>query len=284
MADTVKIAGIQMASTPDTGRNIRRAHEMLDLAAERGAQIAVLPELWAYPWFVSQVDSTARNLAETEDGPIIAGMRDKARELKLCVVCPFFETNQAGDRAFNSAAMIDSQGELLGVYRKIHLPQIPGWEERSHFDRGDNGFCLFETPAGATGIQLGWDLLFPEGLRALALAGANLVIAPMAITAANDDLWQRALLSGAFANGFWLCRVSRVGSENGTTFAGASFCATPIGDFLDEPAADAEGISLWDIDSRAVSLVRREWPFLRDRQPDQYQSLSGRNDLDEEKR
>jgi len=274
MGRTVKVAGVQLAARPDVERTTKRALEMLALAASRGAQIAVLPELWAYPWFVGQLENDARRLAQPADGPLLAAMREKAATHKMMLVVPFFEIDKENGNAYNSAAVIDDKGKLSGVYRKMHLPQIPGWEEKSFFTPGDKGFCLFDSPAGPLGVQLGWDLMFPEGLRLLALGGANLVVAPMAVPAANDDLWERAVLTGAFANGLWLCRVGRAGAENGTTFAGRSLCATPTGDLLDEPMSDAEGVCIWEIDPRATPLVRRNWPFLRDRRPDQYGALS----------
>ena len=283
MGQVVKIAGIQFAAKPDVERNLRRALEMLDAASERGARLAVLSELWAYPWFVAKVDETARALAEPVTGPLLAAMCEKAAARKMFIVCPWYERDEETDKYYNSAALIDPQGQTIGVYRKIHVPSVPGWEERYYFAPGDKGFGLFETPAGKTAVLLGWDLLFPEALRAAALAGAQVILAPMAASAANDDLWQRALLSGAFANGCWLCRVGRVGRENGLAFAGASFCAAPTGDLLDEPAGDGEALLLWDIDPRAPAVVRRDWPFLRDRRPDQYGALTAPAVATEEK-
>jgi len=282
MSNKVKVAGIQLAGRMDVERNIRRAGEMIDLAVDNGAKLAVLPELWSCPWFLSQVDSAAAQMAETVDGPAITAMRAKAKEHGLYIVAPWFERDAESDACYNSAALIDDKGELAGVYRKVHVPQIPGWEERSFFTPSEQGFPVFDTPAGKLGIQLGWDLLFPEGLRALALAGATIVVAPMAVTAANNDLWQQAVLAGAFANGLWVCRVGRVGAENGVTFAGCSLCATPTGDLLDTPANDDESVSLWEIDLRAVPLVRRSWPFLRERRPEHYGSLTAVDAVDEQ--
>jgi N-carbamoylputrescine amidase len=270
----VRIAGIQFAGSPDLERNIRRAGELLDMAAERGARLAILPELWAYPWFVHGADDTAADLAQPIDGALIEALRERAGRLGLHVVAPFFELDPATGARYNAAALLTASGEIGGVYRKMHVPRLPGWEESYYFAAGDRGFPVFDTPLGKLGIQLGWDLLFPEGLRALALAGAEIVAAPMAVTAANDDLWSRVVLTGAFVNGLWICRVSRVGQENGLTFAGRSFCAAPTGDLLDEPAGDAEGVTLWTIDRRVVPMVRRDWPLLKDRRPDQYGALA----------
>ncbi len=271
---TVKIAGIQFAAKPDVARNVRRALDMLDAAAERGARMAILSELWAYPWFVARVDETARAWAEPATGPLLGAMREKAAQRQLFVICPWYERDDETGRTYNSAALIDAQGEIAGVYRKMHVPSAPGWEERHYFSPGDRGFGVFDTPAGKTAILLGWDVFFPEALREAVLAGAQLIAAPLAATAANDDLWRRAALAGAFANGCWLLRVGRVGKENGMAFAGASFCAAPTGDLLDEPASDGEAVVFWDLDPRAPAVVRRDWPFLRDRRPDQYAALT----------
>jgi len=276
MSKKIKIAGVQLAGSADRERNLRRAGDLLDMAGARGARLAILPELWAYPWFVSVLNPEAEQYAEPVNGPLIGALSAKAAQLGLYVVVPFYELDEATGARYNSAALLDDHGQVKGVYRKVHVPQIPGWEERSYFTPGNLGFGVFETPAGKVGIQLGWDLLFPEGLRALALNGAELVVAPQAVTAANNDLWQRAAQAGAFANGLWVCRIGRVGSENGVAFSGASCCASPIGDLLSEPATGAEGISLWDIDLRAVALVRRDWPFLRDRRPEVYGPPTGK--------
>jgi N-carbamoylputrescine amidase len=274
MSQKVRIAGVQFAGSPDVDRNVRRAGDLLELAARNGAKLAVLPEMWAYPWFLAAVAESARELAQPVDGPLLGALRAMAKSHKLHVVAPFFEKDAATGALFNSAALLTADGEVAGVYRKIHVPQIPGWEERSYFRPGDGGFAVFATPLGKLGIQLGWDLLFPEGLRALALAGAEIVVAPVAITAANDDLWRRVVQAGAFCNGLWVCRVGRVGSENGVHFAGGSFCAAPTGDLLDEPAGDAEGVTMWDVDRRVTAIVRRDWPMLKDRRPELYAALT----------
>jgi N-carbamoylputrescine amidase len=274
MSQKVKIAGVQFAGSPDMERNLRRAGELLELAARNGARLAVLPEFWAYPWFLRSVDEAAKELAQPANGPLLTAMREKTRACGLAAVVPFFEKDGASGAAYNSAAVIGHDGEIAGVYRKVHVPQIPGWEERSYFRPGDRGFPVFDSPVGRLGVQLGWDLLFPEGLRALALAGAEIVVAPVAISAANDDLWRCVVQAGALANGLWVCRVGRIGRENDLVFAGGSLCAAPTGDLLDEPAGDAEGVTLWDIDRRVGPMVRRDWPLLKDRRPDQYAALA----------
>ncbi len=274
LTQKVKIAGVQFAGSPDVDRNVRRAAELLDLAARNGAKLAILPEMWAYPWFIAAVDETSRELAQPATGPLLTALRAQAKARRLFIVAPFYERDEATGAHYNSAALLGDDGEIAGVYRKIHVPQIPGWEERHYFNPGDRGFAVFATPFGRIGVQLGWDLLFPEGLRALALAGADIVAAPVAITAANDDLWRHVVLAGAFCNGLWICRVGRVGRENGVAFAGGSFCAAPTGDLLDEPAGDAEGVTLWEIDRRAVPLVRRDWPMLKERRPELYGALA----------
>lgn len=273
MSQTVRIAGIQLSASEDLERNRRRAGEMIDVAASHGARLAALPELWAYPWFIDNAGEPHRQFAEPVTGELIGLLRAKAKQHNLYLIAPFFEHDESTGGYYNSAAVITERGEIAGVYRKMHVPQIPGWEERTHFQPGDKGFPVFETPAGKVGIQLGWDLLFPEGIRSLALQGADLVLAPLAVTSANSDLWQRVALAAAFTNGVWVCRINRVGKEKDIIFAGGSLCAAPTGDLLDEPAAETEGVSLWEIDRRVVPLVRRDWQLLNGRRPDQYTLL-----------
>lgn len=277
MSATTKIAGIQLAGSPDLERNLRRAAEMIALAARHGAKLAILPELWAYPWFIDSINEDAPNLAQSVDGELIGAMRKLAREHGMYLIVPFFERDGADGPGYNAAAMIRETGEVAGVYRKVHVPQVPGWEERHYFAPGD-GFPVFDTPAGKVGVQLGWDVLFPEGARALTLAGAEIIAAPLAITAENSDLWQHALVASAFVNGVWICRVGRVGREQEIVFAGNSSCALPTGDLLDEPASDNEGVTLWEFDPRLIPLVRRDWPLLRDRRPEQYGALVAATD------
>jgi beta-ureidopropionase len=274
MSQTYKLAGIQLAGTPDLERNLRRANEMIGLAATHGAKLAILPELWAYPWFVDTVQDEAKSLAQPIDGPLITALSAKAAENEMILVVPFFEHDEASGANYNTAAVIGEDGKLIGRYRKVHVPRLPGWEESHYFAASNEGFPVFETSVGKLGVQMGWDLLFPEGIRALAVGGAEIIAAPMAVTGSNSDLWQNAAVAAAFCNGVWICRVGRVGHEQDIAFAGNSCCALPTGDLLDAPASDIEGVTLWEFDPRLIPLVRRDWPLLGGRRPDQYGALT----------
>ena len=270
----VRVAGIQMSGTPDRARNIEKAVSLLEMAAERGVSLACLPELFALPWFPSEMDKAHFDLAEPVDGETVTALRAAAAKLDIVIVAPFFEREIEG-RFFNSAAVIDAGGELLGVYRKVHVPQIPLWEEKFYFAPGDAGFPVFNTKHLRIGVQICWDNLFPEGSRALALAGAQFVFAPTAAASNSQDLWMRMISANAFANGMYVFRVNRVGAESKQKFYGQSFCVNPFGDLVDQVSGEGEGVVIVEANPRDIEFVRREWPLLRDRRPECYLELAG---------
>lgn len=274
MTKKLKVAGIQVAATDDVKHNMDRAMETAEMAIENGAGIICFSELFTLPWFPTKIDKDAFRFAQPLSGELITEARKRAKKWNAALIVPFFEDAQNGIY-YNSATVIDDSGEILGVYRKMHVPQVPGWEEKSYFASGNNGFPVFSAKGITFGVQICWDNFFPEGARILALAGAKLVFAPTANTASNEDLWQQAIRNNSFTNGCYAVRVNRVGKEEEHSFAGGSFCAAPTGDLLEEPMGPVEGLNLWPIDLQAVDFVRREWPFLRDRRPYQYLKLAG---------
>jgi len=269
----IKVAGVQLSGSEDKARNLEKAVALLDLAAEREVRMACFPELFALPWFPAQMDKAHLDLAESTDGQTVSAMREAAKRLEMVIVAPFFEKDLEG-RFFNSAAVIDADGALLGIYRKVHLPQIPLWEEKFYFAPGDRGFPVFRTRYLDIGVQLCWDNLFPEGTRALALAGAQLVFAPTAAAFDSQDLWLRMISVNAFANGLYVFRVNRVGAEPQQEFYGKSFCVSPFGDLVDQISGEGEGLVIEEVNPRDIQFVRREWPLLRDRRPECYLSLA----------
>ena len=269
-----KIAAIQLAPLPDRERTLARAVELAHMAADRGARLVAFPELFACPWFPGKSDKASFDLAEPVDGPTVTAMRQAANARGIAIVCPFFERKVEG-RCYNSAAVIDADGALLGVYRKVHVPQIPYWEERSYFAAGDAGFPVFNTSVMNVGVALGWDVLFPETARMLALGGAHLIVAPTAGTRQSHDLWDRAFGGAAFANGLFILRVNRIGQGEGQVFHGTSFCVSPFGDVIDQASGEGEGLLLVEVNPRDIELVRREWPLLKDRRPECYLGLAG---------
>jgi N-carbamoylputrescine amidase len=268
----IKIAGIQMVCREDKADNVQKALRMGRLAAEKGAQIICFQELFSTHWFPRDIDDGNRLLAETVDGPTMAAMEALARGKGVALICPFFE--RAGDQYFNAAVVIDQQGRVVGTYRKIHVPQLPLWEERAYFSPGDKGFPVFDLGLAKIGVQLCWDNFFPEGTRNLALQGAQIVFAPTAAAFASQQRWLKVLAGNAIVNGLFVMRVNRVGSEPKQDFYGMSFCVSPEGDLVDEPTGLQEGILLVEITLDEVARVRKEWPFLKDRRPDTYALLA----------
>jgi N-carbamoylputrescine amidase len=267
-----KIAGIQMVCREEKDDNVRKAVRMGQLAAEKGAQIICFQELFNTHWFPRDIHDDNFLLAEDIDGPTVATMKTLAKGRGVALICPFFE--RAGDRYFNTAAVIDQRGEIAGTYRKIHIPQIPLWEERSYFSPGDMGFPVFDLGLAKIGVQICWDNFFPEGTRMLALQGAQIVFAPTAAAFASQQRWLKVLAANAIVNGLFVMRVNRVGNEPKQDFYGMSFCISPEGDLVDEPTGLQEGIFLVEIALDEISRVRKEWPFLKDRRPEAYSLLA----------
>jgi len=269
----VKVAAIQVSASTDVERNLRKAAQYLEVAAGRGARIACLPELFSTPWFPREA-SAAHDLAEAVDGPMLAEIGSLATRLGVAVVCPFFERSDAGVY-HNAAVLVDEQGHRAGHYRKVHVPQIPSWEERQHFAPGDLGFPVFPMAGACVGMQLGWDNFFPEGFRALALAGAQIVFLPTAAAFASQERWLAMAVSHAVANGVYVVRVNRVGSDHGLDFYGQSFVVRPDGELATDPIGMGEGVLVADCDLDEVERARRTWPFLQDRRPRQYAAVAG---------
>ncbi len=270
----LKVAAVQVAASADAEQNLKKAAQYLEVAAERGAALACLPELFALPWFPREADADVFPLAQPADGELAGSVQELAGRLGIAVVCPFFE--RARDGVYhNSALVVDSDGRRAGVYRKVHVPDIPHWHEKRYFAPGDRGFPVFEVAGCRVGVQLGWDNFFPEGFRCLALAGAQLVCVPTAAAFASQERWLAMGVGHAVANGLHLLRVNRVGGEPGLDFYGHSFCVRPDGDLASEPLGVGEGILMVDLDLGAVERARRMWPFFQDRRPRQYLRVAG---------
>jgi N-carbamoylputrescine amidase len=263
----MRIAGIQLSAGPDISRNVARAVEMAEVAAEKGAKVIGFPELCFTPWFPRREDQEAFSFARELAGEEIKTFTAASLKHQVVLVVPFFE--KAGDRFYNSAAVIDC-GKVLGTYRKLHVPDIPFYKERFYFSPGDAGFPVFETSRGRIGVQICWDNLFPEGTRILALKGADVVFAPTAASVESHTLWERAVASNAFANNLFTFRVNRVGQEDGIAFYGRSFCAGPWGEMVSELAGSKDAIVIADIDRKDRDAAIETWGFLRHRRPSEY--------------
>jgi N-carbamoylputrescine amidase len=270
----IKIAGIQIACSENKEDNVQKALQMGQLATEKGAHIICFQELCNTHWFPRNIDENAFLLAEDIDGPTVTTMKTLAKEKEVALICPFFERD--GDQYFNTAAVIDQRGDIVGTYRKVHIPLIPLWEERAYFSPGDKGFPVFDLGLAKIGVQICWDNFFPEGSRQLALQGAEIIFAPTAAAFASQQRWLKVLAGNAIVNGLFVIRVNRVGSEPKQDFYGMSFCISPEGELVDEPTGFQEGILLVEIALEEVARTRKEWPFLKDRRPEFYSLLAQR--------
>lgn len=267
----MKIAGIQFACSSNKDKNVENALRTIDAAASNGANIVCFQELFNLPWFPRGRNEEAFGLAEDINGDTVRVVGEKAKSAGIIVLLPIFERD--GSQFYNSCVVIDEKGEPAGIYRKIHVPDIPLWEEKFYFVRGDKGLPVFETSQGRIGIQISWDNLYPEATRILALKGADVVFAPTACAFKSQHLWQTVISANAIANGVFVMRVNRVGSEEKQDFYGASFCVNPEGELIGGPTGIADSVLLADIDFEYLQHVRREWPLVKERRPEHYKEI-----------
>ena len=277
---------IQMSCSLDPNENLARAESRVREAAGRGAQIICLQELFRSQYFCREENAELFALAEPIPGPSTEAFSKLARELKVVIVAPLFERRAAG-LYHNTAAVIDADGSLVGLYRKMHIPDDPLYYEKFYFTPGDLGFPNFDTRYGRIGVLVCWDQWYPEGARLSSLRGANILFYPTAIGwhpcekkqhgARQLDAWRTIQRSHAIANGIFVAAVNRVGFEgppdNGLEFWGSSFVADPFGQLLAEASASHEETLVVECDPRQMEEVRRNWPFLRDRRIDAYSPI-----------
>lgn len=268
----MKLAGIQTSCSENKEKNLEKAMRLAQIASEKGAHIICFQELFTTHWFPKEIDKSHFTLAERMDGSSMVKMQKLAKEYEVVLVCPIFEEDDTND-FYNSAVVIDAGGEILGVYRKIHVPQIPLWEEKYYFHPGNLGFPVFKTKYATIGVQICWDNFFLEGSRILALKGAQIIFSPTAAAFASQRRWETVISSNAISNGVYIFRVNRVGSEERQDFYGKSFCVSPEGELLDEPTGMKEGIALINADLKMIDQVRKEWPFFKDRRPEVYKEI-----------
>jgi N-carbamoylputrescine amidase len=275
----VHVAAIQCPLGGPRPDNIARVERHVREAAARGAQIILPPELFEGPYFCRE--ESAVHFAEARaagDDEAIARMRDVARELGVVLPVSFFE--RAGQAYYNSLAVIDADGAVLGVYRKSHIPDGPGYEEKFYFRPGDTGFRVWRTRHGAIGVGICWDQWFPESARAMMLLGAEVLLYPTAIGSEphdpdldTRDPWQRAMIGHAVSNIVPVVAANRTGSEGGQAFYGSSFIADPRGDKSAELGRTDEGVITCTFDLDAIARTRAAWGFFRDRRPELYDVL-----------
>jgi N-carbamoylputrescine amidase len=269
--------------------NLRKAVAGIREAARGGAQIVCLQELFRSQYFCQRQDPSVFDLAEPIPSPSTEQLAQVARETKTVVVASLFERRAAGVY-HNTAAIFDADGSLLGLYRKMHIPDDPLYFEKYYFTPGDLGFRAFDTRYGRIGVLVCWDQWFPEAARLTALQGAQILFYPTAIGwhpreraafgAAQFEAWQLIQRSHALANGVYVAAVNRVGHEGpaeaGLEFWGGSFVSDPFGGVIKQASQDKEEVLIVPCDLRRLEEVRRNWPFLRDRRIDAYGGLSRR--------
>ena len=280
---TLTVAAVQMACDPEMGRNIDRAERLIRQAASLGAKVVIPQELFATLYFCQDQDPGYFSLAHpVDDHPVLARMGSLAASLGIVLPVSFFE--RANNAHFNSLAVFDADGGNLGVYRKSHIPDGPGYQEKFYFNPGDTGFQVFHTRFGRLGCAVCWDQWFPECARALALKGAELLIYPTAIGSEPQDAsidsrdhWTRVMQGHAGANLTPLIAANRIGREVGhaseVTFYGSSFIAGATGEILALAPRDEEAVIVADLDLAAIARQRAAWGVFRDRRPDLYGDL-----------
>jgi len=280
-----------MALDRDPDNNLRKAKARIEEAAQRGAQVACLPELFRSQYFCQREDTSNFDLSEPIPGPTTEALAAVARDKNIVILAPIFERRVAGVY-HNSTAIIDAGGEIVGLYRKMHIPDDPGYFEKFYFTPGDRGFCAFDTKVGRIGTLICWDQWYPEGARITSLLGAHILFYPTAIGwhphekedrgSAQRDAWKTMQRSHAIANGVYVAAVNRTGHEvppeggPGIEFWGSSFLADPQGVVIAEASIDKEETLIGEIDIAHLEEVRRNWPFLRDRRIDAYEGIEHR--------
>ena len=290
----VTLGLLQHACVADPGANLRRALELGEKAARRGARIICTQELFRSPYFCQSEDYANFALAEPIPGPSTAAFQALARKHRVVVIASLFERRASG-LYHNTAAIIDADGTLLGRYRKMHIPDDPLYYEKFYFTPGDTGFRAWRTRQGTIGVLICWDQWYPEAARLTALQGAEVIFYPTAIGWHPREkarlgprqlaAWETIQRAHAVANGCFVAAVNRIGRERpaggaGLEFWGRSFIAGPGGQLVAQAAADREEIVLAEVDLAEVDDTRTHWPFLRDRRIDAYGDL-GRRFIDE---
>ncbi len=283
MSRRITVAALQMACGAERETNLVNAERLVRAAAASGAAIVLLPELFAMPYFCKDQDPTWFAAAEEVGAsPLIARFSDLAAELNIALPLSFFE--RAGQVYFNSLAMIDGTGKVRGVYRKSHIPDGPGYQEKYYFTPGDTGFMVWELPAARIGAAICWDQWFPEAARAMALAGAEMLFYPTAIGsepaspgADTAAAWQLAMRGHAVCNKMPVIAANRIGVEAGrsctVTFYGSSFIAGPDGELVAAAGRDEEAVLVHSFDLDRLAEERAGWGLFRDRRPELYQRL-----------
>jgi N-carbamoylputrescine amidase len=284
-AEMTRLALLQMRCEEAPERNLEHAIALIDDAAARGAEIICLPELFRSRYFCQTENCAMFDLAEPVPGPSTARLSKIAIDRKVIIIASLFERRSEG-LYHNTAVVIDSDGAIVGRYRKMHIPDDPGYYEKFYFTPGDLDFPAHQTARGKIGVLVCWDQWFPEAARLVALAGGTILFYPTAIgwdlgeiepvRQRQYDAWQTVQRGHAIANGVFVVAVNRVGVEDGLQFWGGSFVADPFGAIIGQASFTQEETLIVECDLTMVERTRRLWPFLRDRRIDAYGDLTRR--------
>jgi N-carbamoylputrescine amidase len=281
MARKITIGILQSALSDDAAKNIKRVGELVREAASKGADVILPSELFEGHYFCKTQDE--RNFTRAHpwrESPAVIAMSKLAKELGVVIPVSIFE--KAGPAYYNSLVMVDADGAPLGVYRKSHIPDGPGYQEKFYFRPGDTGFRVWDTKKGRIGVGICWDQWFPEAARAMALMGADVLLYPTAIGSEPHDTsldtaarWRRAMLGHAVSNVTPVAAANRVGDESGQVFYGTSFISDHTGEIIADLDRKQEGAIVGTVDMDEVDRARAAWGFFRDRRTDLYGPLVG---------
>lgn len=282
MSRTIRVAALQAAFSADMAANIKTVERLVRSAAKDGAQAILPPELFQGPYFCKREETEwFRQAFPWREHPCVAAMVLLARELGVAIPVSIFERD--GQEYYNSLVMVDAGGEILGLYRKSHIPDGPGYEEKFYFRPGDTGFKVWNTKFGRLGVGVCWDQWFPETARAMMLNGAEILFYPTAIGSEPENpgldtqsRWRRAMIGHAVSNVVPVVASNRIGNEEGQIFYGSSFITDEGGDYLAEMNRTDGGFITATIDLDHCDERRASWGFFRDRRPELYGVIAGR--------
>ena len=279
----VTVAATQMACSNDTDKNVSNAEKLVRQAASKGAQIILIQELFESQYFCMDQKEELFELSKPfENHPTIKKFSELAKELKVVLPVSFFE--KANRAHYNSVAIVDADGSVLGKYRKSHIPDGPGYQEKFYFNPGDTGFKVWNTKYAKIGVGICWDQWFPEAARSMVLSGAELLLYPTAIGGEpeddgfdSSDMWQRAMIGHSASNQIPVIASNRIGTEKGIDienyFYGRSFVTNHTGDKIAEGSRDREEVLIGKINLSEAETLRNVWGVFRDRRPELYKGL-----------
>lgn len=282
---TVKLGLVQTHATDSKEENLQRHIELIRKAAAKGAQMVCLQELFLTPYFCKREDTELFDLAEEIPGATTDTLGALAKELGVVIIASLFEKRAPG-LYHNTAAIIDADGTYLGKFRKMHIPEDPGFNEKFYFTPGDQGYKVWDTKFGRIGVLICWDQWYPEAARLTAMSGAQILFYPTAIgwlKSEKDELghaqhcaWETVQRGHGVANGCFIAAVNRVGVEEETEFWGRSFVSNPYGELVAKASTSDEEVLIHEVNLQEVEDFRRIWPFFRDRRIDSYDSITKR--------